>query len=104
MGLLAGLSRLKSGAKYPMDPFGHLRRRPKQSVIPPALGDKIREMNELAAKVGVDTASIFAEIYCNDTRNSVFHADYTVTETECRMLQDLYTVKEGYMTPTRAVR
>jgi hypothetical protein len=29
-----------------------------------------------------------------------FHADYTVTETEFRMLQGLYKVKEGYLTPT----
>lgn len=74
--VLANLSRLKAGAKYDMDLFGHLRRKRKRGVIPPALGDKIREVNELAAKVGVDTASIFAEIYFKDIRNSVFHADY----------------------------
>ena len=97
--VLANLSRLRAGAKYDMDPFRDLRERRKQSGIPPALGDKIRRVNELAAKVGVDTASIFAEVHFKDIRNSVFHADYTVTETEFRMLQGLHKVTAGSLTP-----
>ena len=98
--VLANLSRLRAGAKYDMEPFSDLRRMRKQGGIQPALGDKIRRVNELAAKAGVDTASIFAEIYFKNIRNSVFHADYTVTETDFRMLHGLYKAKEGYLTPT----
>ena len=97
--VLANLSRLRDGAKYDMDPFRDLRKRGKQSGIPPALGAKIQRVNELAAKVGIDTASIFSEIHSRDIRNSVFHADYTLTETGFRMLHGLYRVKTGNLTP-----
>ena len=98
--VLANLSRLRDGAKYDMDPFRDLRKRGKQSGVPPALGAKIQRVNELAAKVGIDTASIFSEIHSSDIRNSVFHADYTLTETGFRMLHGLYRVKAGNLTPT----
>ena len=55
--VLANLSRLRDGAKYDMDPFRDLRKRHKQRRIPPALGDKIQRVNELAAKVGIDSVA-----------------------------------------------
>ena len=98
--LLANLSRLRDGAKYDMDPFRDLKKKGKQSEIPPALSGKIQRVNELAARVDIDTASIFSEFHSRDIRNSVFHADYTLTETGFRMLHGLYRVKAGSLTRT----
>jgi hypothetical protein len=96
--VLANLARLRAGDKYNMVPFFDLRRQRKNGTIPPSLSSKIHRVNELSAKVDVDTKSLFEEIYHKDIRNSVFHADYTITDTEFRMLDGLYKNSKGYLT------
>ncbi|MGH8773518.1 MAG: hypothetical protein ACREV2_20435, partial [Burkholderiales bacterium] len=81
-----------------MTPFIDLRRKRKNRTIPPALSSKIQRVNALSAKAGVDTSSLFDEIYFKDIRNSVFHADYTITDTEFRMLDGVYKSSKGYLT------
>jgi hypothetical protein len=95
--VLANLARLRAGHKYNMVPFFDLRRQFKNRTIPPSLSSKISRVNELAAKINVDTKSLFEEIYYKDIRNSVFHADYTITDTEFRMLDGLYKSSKGYL-------
>ena len=96
--VLANLARLRAGNKYNMAPFFDLRRQRKNRTISPALSSKIQRVNDLAAKVGIGTKSLFEEIYYKDIRNSVFHADYTITDTEFRMLDGLYKSSKGYLT------
>jgi hypothetical protein len=95
--VLANLARLRAGDKYNMVPFFDLRRQRKNRSIPPSLSSKIQRVNDLAAKVGVDMKSVFDEIYFKDIRNSVFHADYTLTDTDFRMLDGLYKGSKGYL-------
>jgi hypothetical protein len=62
---------------------------------------RVAEIAHLAAKVGVDM-TLFDEIYFKDIRNSVFHADYTLTDTEFRMLDGLYkSTRVTSLTPSR---
>src|SRR5262249_7746755 len=95
---LANLARLKAGEKYNISPFFDLRRQRTSRTIPPALSSKIQRVNALATKVSVDTKSLFEEIYYKDIRNSVFHANYTITDNEFRMLDGLYKSSRGYLT------
>lgn len=95
--VLANLARLRAGDKYNMAPFFDLRQQRKNRTVPPSLSSKIHRVNELSAKVDVDTKSLFEEIYYKDIRNSVFHADYTITDTEFRMLDGLYKNSKGYL-------
>ncbi|HUL72244.1 MAG TPA: hypothetical protein VLT86_04035, partial [Vicinamibacterales bacterium] len=98
--VLANLGQLRAGDKYNMAPFFDLRRQRRNRTIPPSLSSKIQRVNDLAAKVGVDTKSLFREVYYKDIRNSVFHADYTITDTEFRMLHGLHKDSKGYLTPS----
>lgn len=97
--VLANLARVRNGAKYDMEPFRDPERTRKQRQMPPRLGDKVQRVNELAAKVGVDTASIFSEIHNRDIRNAVFHADYTLTETEFRMVHGAHGLHRAKRVP-----
>lgn len=98
--MLASLAKVRAGQKYDMGPFSDLWRQRGRRSIPPAVSAKIRRVNELSSKVGVDTQSSVEEFYFKDIRNAVFHADYALTDTEFVMRGGgLHKVKAGYLTP-----
>jgi hypothetical protein len=98
--MLASLAKVRAGHRYDMSPFADLWRKRGDRIVPPAVSAKIRRVNELASKVGVDTQSLIEEFYFKDIRNAVFHADYALTDTEFVMRGGgLHKVKEGYLTP-----
>jgi hypothetical protein len=97
--MLASLAKVRAGLKYDISPFADLWRKQGDRSVPPAVSAKIRMVNELASKVGVDTQSLIEEFYFKDIRNAVFHADYALTDTEFVMRGGgLHKVKEGYFT------
>jgi len=104
--LIFNLLRVWCGERFLMTPFRDLAKPMKQKsglfqkYLPPSPGKKIGRIREWAQKAGLpDLNAVWDEIHYGDIRNSVFHADYTLTTTEFRMMKGRYSPSKGYLTP-----
>jgi hypothetical protein len=92
---LANVLRIDHGSKYSIDPFLDLWTIRKNQRIPPPLGKKIKRVSDLAAAKHPGVTNLIDRVYFKDIRNSVFHADYTLTDEQFRMRHGLYTSASG---------
>jgi hypothetical protein len=105
--LIVNLLRVRCGEKFQMMPFHDLAKPVKhkstgfiEKYLPPNPTKKIARIGELSRKAGLpDVGAVWAEIHYGDIRNAVFHADYTLTDTEFRMMKGRYSSSKGYLTP-----
>jgi hypothetical protein len=108
--LIANLLRIKTGLPYSIDPFFDLWKvlKPKKrdqekkgnqgpkSRIPPTMNAKIERIRELGTAAGLNVGTLIDEFYFPEIRNSVFHADYVLTDSEFRMRHGMHPQKENY--------
>jgi hypothetical protein len=103
--LLVNLLRVKVGERWALSPFYDMGRPVgKKSAdagkrIPATPNQKIARVSDYAEKAGMPAiASVLKAIYLPDARNAVFHADYTISETEFHMIRGYYQSPRGYLT------
>ena len=104
--LLVNLLRVRCGEQWAFAPFADLARpiKTKKGIngekrIPPSPNKKIARLHEYATKAGMpEVSSALKNIYLSEIRNAVFHADYTLSDTEFHMIRDYYHSPKGYLT------
>jgi len=68
-----------------------------ERYVPPSPTKKIARIRDWSQKAGIpDIAAVWDEIYYADIRNAVFHADYTPSDTEFRMMKGQYSSGRGF--------
>jgi hypothetical protein len=87
--MMMNLLRCISDQQYLPFPFSHLNRprnkRDRWNVIPPSMTRKVREIIQLATKVGEpDLASKLEYVFDDKLRNAVVHSDYVLTQNQLR--------------------
>jgi hypothetical protein len=102
--LLINLLRVRCGEQWALAPFNDLVRviKPKKGAekrVQPSPNKKIERIDDYASKAAIPSVTAaFKDIYLPQVRNAVFHADYTITETDFHMMRDLYLSPYGYLT------
>jgi hypothetical protein len=104
--LLVNLLRVRCGEQWALSPFADLSRPSKtknvigaERLIPPSPNKKIKRLHQYATKAGTpEVCAAFKDIYLPEVRNAVFHADYTLSDTEFHMIKDYYLSPKGYRT------
>jgi hypothetical protein len=67
--------------------------------VPASPNQKIARITEYAPRAGIPAiGATFKDIYLSKVRNAVFHADYTLSDTEFHMIRDYYHSPHGYFT------
>jgi len=92
--ILANLLGLRLGKKYDINPFADLakpigkKQGFLQKVKPPAPGQKIKRIRELAEKAKMpNIGEALNEIYDGIIRNAVYHSDYVLHERNMHLLK-----------------
>ncbi len=104
--LLVNLLRVRCGERWAFAPFHDLGRTVKskksgagEKRVPPTPNQKIVRVCDYATKAGMpEIATVLKAIYLPEVRNAVFHADYTLSETEFHMIRGYYLCSQGYLT------
>jgi len=103
--LLVNLLRVRCGERWALAPFADLAQVVKakkggtEKRIQPSPNKKIKRISEYATKAGMPSVNeTFKQIYLPAVRNAVFHADYTITDTDFHMMRDYYHSPRGYLT------
>jgi hypothetical protein len=104
--LLVNLMRVRCGEQWAFAPFGDLSRPIKakkgggaKKQIPPSPNAKIARLREYAEKAGLpEISAALNQTYMAEVRNAVFHADYTLSDTEFHMIRDYWKSPRGYFT------
>ena len=104
--LLINLLRVRSGEQWAFAPFADLARSIKtkkgigtEKRIPPSPNKKIERLREYGAKARMpEINAALNDIYVPEIRNAVFHADYTLSDTEFHMIRDYWHSPKGYLT------
>jgi hypothetical protein len=103
--LLTNLLRVQCGEQWALAPFHDLvqvnkaKKGSTEKRVQPSPNKKIKRINEYATKAGMPSVTVaFRDIYLPQVRNALFHADYTITDTEFHMMRDLYLSPHGYLT------
>lgn len=104
--LLANLLRVRCGEGWSLAPFHDLGRTVKskkkseaEKRVPATPNQKIKRVCDYATKAGMpEIAAVLKGIYLPEVRNAVFHADYTLSETEFHMVRGYYLCSQGYLT------
>lgn len=85
--LIANLLRCAIGSHYHLRPFGKLsipkKENPLRSV-PPGVGKKLAEIKAIEAQSKVKIFDVLDRVINENIRNSFFHSDYCLTDTEYR--------------------
>jgi hypothetical protein len=92
--LMANLLRLRLGAKYDIEPFRDLfvplgkKRHPLGLTRPPSPTMKIGRIRKLADEANLPAVpGAFDSFYDSVIRNAVYHSDYTLVDSEFRLLR-----------------
>jgi hypothetical protein len=104
--LLLNLLRVRCGEQWAFAPFADLARPIKtkkgagpEKRIPPSPNKKIERLHDYATKAGMpELSAALKDIYVSEIRNAVFHADYTLSDTQFHMIRDYYPSPKGYLT------
>ncbi len=105
--LVANLLRIRCGERWALAPFADLARpvETKKKAggsgkqVPPSPRKKITRIHEYSIKAGKqEVSAALKEVYLSEIRNAIFHADYTLSDTEFHMVKGYYHSPEGYLT------
>ncbi len=103
--LLANLLQVRCGEQWTFAPFADFEQvRKKKKGIGgekrlPSPNQKIARLQEFAAKAGMpEVSAALKDTYISEIRNAVFHADYTVSNSEFHMMRDYWHSPKGYLT------
>ena len=109
--LLINLLRVRCGEQWASAPADLSRPiKTKKGIgaekrIPPSPNKKIARLHEYVQKAGMpEVSAALKDIYISEIRNAVFHADYTLSDTEFHMIRDYGTLRRATARETTTSR